>query len=170
MKKRPVFITIIAILSVISGISILIIQFASNFGSRLNGIYSQFELTAIVLVFSFLALVYIISGIGILLRKKWGWFFGGYMYAFNICRYIIGVVSAYVLYPEIAKSSKVTEVVGRVIISSLVLMYFFSDGILEYFDLDITKKRYYLIRVIAAAVLTIVVRDIGGIILKNVFF
>jgi len=92
------------------------------------------------------------------------------MYAFNICRYIIGVVSAYVLYPEIAKSSKVTEVVGRVIISSLVLMYFFSDGILEYFDLDITKKRYYLIRVIAATVLTIVVRDIGGIILKNVFF
>lgn len=134
MKKKPIGITILSILALISGVLIVSqAMHARNFNALL------------VVSVLFVGILAISSGIGMLLGKRWGWWLGTFYYVYAILRYLNTIFAGFRIavqsqnsIPEIG--NHITEYGIRIVIHSLILLYFFKDDVKEYFNVSHYSK------------------------------
>jgi len=171
MKKRPGFITLVAVLYVFSGIGILGMQIWSliNQPELANSIgVSSFLLTTVI---TFMGIIILIAGIGMFKGERWGWFVSLYYQAFNIGRNALAGVYIFMSRDELifagANLSKhYIKFSGRVLIGVAILYYFVSGPVMEYFEINQSKKISYVMKTIGIVILTLIIRDVSSFILN----
>jgi|SRR3989339_995066 len=149
MNKRPVILTILAILHVAGGalafiaIPILVVVYQykkeeapENFSSIV------FLLLVSILLLAILALV---SGIGMLRRKKWGWWVGVLYSIYGIVRNVSALITMSGFGADFEEPPKGMEYYYfkhsfRVLVYALIVLYFFRGSVLEYFGLKQQSK------------------------------
>ena len=139
MKKRPLGITILAILNIAGGIilfvgQVLMIGFLDELPSL--GISSPAAMISVAV----LAILALVSGIGMWLGRSWGWWLGAFYYVYGIVRNLNGVISLSGFSDEFGAPSQGIETYyirfgARVVFYSLILVYLFRGNILEHFGL-----------------------------------
>jgi len=164
--KRPLFITVLALLHIIGGgvfflMAIIGIFFPdySHVSTFLLDDYllqlgqTSWVLSAVYLVSSSLGFI---SGIGMLLGSKWfGWYLGTLYYAYNLFRnfnvfFLAGNVFQFLPH-EILSTVQNPEyyfyqTILRIVIYSVIYIYFFTKNIEKYFKMD-TDKKFIIIAV-----------------------
>lgn len=156
MKKRPIGLTIIAAISIISGISLLASQFYRLFSSTVidSSIITSTVVVKPLLIAS--ALIYIISGIGIILAKKWAWILGIFNYGLEILKNIAGFFYFATVYSGIVEINMIIPTIAFlvwIIFLTIIVIYLLSQGVLEYFEVSNKEKKYYLIRIVSIVII-----------------
>jgi hypothetical protein len=106
----------------------------------------------------FFAFVAVVSGIGLFVGAKWGWWLGGFHWSSRICREVLIPISATLLADQSVSSMSddrfyFSKVSGALAIQSLILLYMFQRSVLEYFGLGSLRKVWALIKIVGAALL-----------------
>lgn len=146
MNKRPTILTILSILYIAGGVlgliiaPILIVLYLCN-KAELPFIT---PLTIIISIF-LLSILALTSGIGILKRKKWGWWLGALYYAYSVLRHIYTIIVLPGLVETFGEPPKGIEHYYlkhgfRGLLHLLILLYFFRKSVLEYFELEQQSK------------------------------
>lgn len=154
MVKRPIGITLLSVLLIITGLAFIGIQLI--FSNKINEVFSGFGINSITTILSllFLGISSLVAGIGMIIRKKWGWWLGAFYFVYAIFRYINVIVMAFSLEEELQNSSRgiayyVFQNSIKIIVHFLIFLYFFSNNVLEYFKLEnYSKKQGILIFVV----------------------
>lgn len=148
--KRPVGITILAILFLVGGIGIvalgvgLFLFLPSDDGGidRVLDVLGANRLS-LFLGFGVLAALGIAGGVGMLRGAAWGWWIGGFYSVYAIARNAMAALAL----PEIAESAAALgepdpdltkhyiKFIGRVVINLLLVLYFYRLKVLSYFGL-----------------------------------
>lgn len=155
--SKPIFLFVLAVLSLISGVGILVL-FISNFDKLNNVVGSSigptFGISLHVLIFSILVIVVLALGFGLgtFLRKKWGWWFGSVYFLSSIVRYSNAIFTIRCMAEDFGASPEeinkhVTKFVIRIIINSLCLAYYFKPNVLYYFWLENSSKKGLLLKI-----------------------
>lgn len=157
MQKRPLGITILSILSILSGLGVLILQILYN--ETLVQLMNEFEFSSMILVISvtFLALTSLISGVGMFLGKKWGWWLGAFCIIYAIIRNANALISIFNMTDYIESSTKglkyyLTKHIGRIITNGLVFTYFFKNNVMEYFRIKHYSKYKVALQLIVTGI------------------
>ena len=134
--SRPRNISILAILSFILGLIIL--------GGNLTRISNTY---GIAIFFSSLifALLYLAAGIGMWLGKKWGWWAGTFSYMlmlYNNVETILLLSTPAKIYSISVNKIAInkSEYISGAVVLFLLLLYFFSEDVLKYFELETMPK------------------------------
>lgn len=162
-NKRPIFITILALLHIIGGGFFLVLAIMSFFPagrfSLLDFFFSDLlNLSGSPLVFSVAYLAAsalgFVSGLGMFFGLKWGWYLGTFYYAYNIFRNVNAIFLISNVIP-ILPHEVLTSVpdpryesmkyIIRILIYSLIYGLFFLPQIKRYFSLNPVYSRYFLI-------------------------
>lgn len=137
-KDRPTGISILAVLYLIGGASVLAAQiFLSGLitkGASAIGVSNVHAM----LGFAFLGTIGVVSAIGMWTGKKWGWWLGAFYLFYSVARN----AEAFLMIPTLLESLGMPEGGvtkhyvkhgGRVIIHSLLILYFFKSSVVDYF-------------------------------------
>jgi len=155
-KKRPVGISILAVLNIVGGVLgaivgiFLVIQLGKNpevqQGLAMIGLPPALLKVAYFLIFG----LAIASGIGMWKGRKWGWYLGSFSYMYSIVRNANALVTLPLLMNSIPPedlanmdrdpSYYYVKHGSRVIVSFLVYLYFFKGNVREFFSLTEQKK------------------------------
>lgn len=140
MNKRPTGITILSILALTGGIGMILTQII--FHSNLYDLSTDLGISSIVLFLSVLSLglLSISSGIGMWLGKKWGWWLGTFYYVYAVLRYVNSIItitntSDHLEYSAHGIENYIIKHMVRIVIHTLIFLYFFKDNVMEYFNL-----------------------------------
>lgn len=145
---RPFGIRILSPLHVIAGVLLLLIPVTSHLvgkSDEFGPVGFTALLTISVIVIGVLSVG---SGIGMWLRTRWGWKLGTAYYIYAIIRY----VHALSLYPQLLGGQNIPQqaiavlyakMLGRILISSLMLCYFFKYSVLAYFGLHESRQKVF---------------------------
>ncbi len=168
MHKRPTGISVLAILFVISGTGILILQilFVRRFGevSEMIGVSPWYYYLSV----GYLGLLYLFSGILMWKGDRRGWWLGAYSQLYGILRSanvlltIPSLIEQYGM-PSADISTHYTKHLIRIVLYLLIFLYFYKTNVLAYFGLtgiSRAKSAAYLIGVI---VVTAVIGMVGSL-------
>ena len=147
-SNQPTGVTILAVLHLIGGILLFVMQFAliANMADAATALQtigmSPYLLIAGVM---FLSVITIGSGAGMIVGAKWGWWLGAFYYVYSIFRNgsaILGVIS---LADQIEDGTRgvnhyLFKHGARIVVNALLLLYFFKENVLEYFNLSSVSK------------------------------
>lgn len=157
--RMPVGLKILVALQIIGGTGLLYIFASKMFWNELPAVERDSGFSGIILVVSISFLIFLdfSAAIGAILRKKWGWFFGAFYFAHSIMRYSNTILTATFIADELqATNDELLKVYfkygGRIIVNSLVFLYFFKSNVLEYFDIISTKKARLILLVAGSAI------------------
>lgn len=163
-NNRPTFITIMAVLSLISGVAILGIQLMGL--SKFDELLSSFDvmIIAIYIVVFLLGILSLSSGIGMLKGYRWGWYLGTFNHIFSIIRNAVAFVYLAINYETFnGLEGNVTRAFikhgVRVALWSWIAIYFFNEKVFDYFKLDFSKRKVFAIKIIVISILLIIIRD-----------
>jgi len=143
---RPLGVKILSPLHIMTGVLLLFILVISQLmgkGDKTIPVGFTTQVTISVIVIGILSVG---SGIGMWLRARWGWKLGTAYHIYAICRY----VNALTLYPQLLGGQNIPQqtmamlyakVLSRILISSLILGYFFKQNVLSYFGLHESKQK-----------------------------
>lgn len=145
--KRPIGITILAVLYFLSGLAILGMQVA--FYRQLNEGLGNVGVSAVVaqLGILFLAALGLAAGTGMWLAKRWGWWLGAFYLTYSVARSINALIALPGLLEAVGGSAGsgakyYIKYGGRVVIHSLICWYFFTPKVEAYFGVaDISRKK-----------------------------
>ena len=149
-KDRPVGISILAVLHFIGGIALIIaligvavtVKEDSRAADALRDLGAPVAL--LCAAFAFLAVVSFASAVGMWSGHRWGWYLGSFYYAYAITRNISALWNIDALFQAIPQepggmahgiSYYYMKFGVRLVISSLLYLYFFKDNVREYFGL-----------------------------------
>ena len=145
MRKRPVGISILAVLSLVGGIGILILQFV--FFDLLQEGFSQIGVSknASVVNISILGGWAIAGGVGLWFGKNWGWWLGVLYLSYSVLRNAYATVAISDLVSQFPEqninATKYYVTHGlRVVVHSLIVLYYFRENVLDYFGLESSNK------------------------------
>jgi predicted small integral membrane protein len=154
-KDRPVGISILSVLHFIGGIGAIAMaafflvmlqkpQFAEKFSAI--GIPVPLLVAAIV----FLGVLGLASSVGMWRGARWGWYLGSFYYAYSILLNVNALLSIGNLFRSFppdehanmthSPSFQYTKFAVRLLISTLIYLYFFKDNVREYFGLHDSKR------------------------------
>lgn len=130
-RKRPLPILIFAVFHVVGGISILSMLFNS-------GIITGFLFFSLF----FLGLLTLFSGIGMWLGKVWGWWVGAFYYLYAVARSLNVLFLLKIGDQGIEMTGKYyIKYGGKMLISLLILAYFFHPKVRKYFFVEGKSKK-----------------------------
>lgn len=138
MNKRPVGVTILAVLNLLGGLALLLMQTIlwNKLGEGLQsiGISSAVGFAALV----FLGVLGVSAGIGMLTGKRWGWWVGAFCLCYSVARNLNALIMIPSLVeqhgaPDASVAKFYVKFAGRAIINSLLALYFFKANVVEYF-------------------------------------
>ncbi len=141
MRKRPIGVSILAVLYIIGGIGVLGIQLFM--GGALAQAFNLIGISSISAVISilFLGILGIAAGIGMWSGKKWGWWLGAFYLMYSVERNINALIIIPCLVeqfgtPESGLVKYYIKHGGRIILHSLLVLYFFKSNVEAYFQVD----------------------------------
>jgi hypothetical protein len=141
MRKRPIGISILAVLYIIGGIGVLGIQLFM--GGVLTQAFNLIGISSISAVISllFLGILGLAAGIGMWLGKKWGWWLGAFYLMYSVARNINALIIIPNLVeqfgtPESGLAKYYIKHCGRIILHSLLVLYFFKSNVEVYFQVE----------------------------------
>ena len=161
-RHRPAGISILAIINVISGISVILFQILLS--GVLQFFVHQLDFSTALLIISLLlvAALDLMSGAGLWLGKKWGWWTGAFVYVINInrtARILIEMVSIAMTYTAVDSGFDINLYLIRYTIQALVqimvLLYLFTGNVLKYFELEDLPK-WKIMLMMAGAILFLI--------------
>lgn len=134
---RPTLITILAILNILGGLSVFITQLVAWGNLKQAAIQSSISITQLLLGFIFLAVLSVSSGIGMWLGQKWGWWLGAFNELYVIPRRINVLLAALSMYSgtEGDELTRIIRSAGQILVSIVLLFYFYRHNVLDYFGL-----------------------------------
>ncbi len=154
--ERPIGITILSLPHLAGGlIGILFVIF---FLPRIQDKPEAFEamikmgIPPVLLLVSivFILVLMCLSGIGLWMRKKWGWFLGSFFYVYSIVRNLNALIVIPSLLSGIspAELSEMTHGPNfyyakygiRAIVHTLIYLYFFKQNVCKHFDLHKNRR------------------------------
>jgi hypothetical protein len=100
----------------------------------------------LVLSVAFLAILYLVSGIGMWRGTRWGWWLGAFSYSYAVARAASGLlfVSGFSGGLEGLTDADYRKLgikfSGRIVVSSLLFLYFFKSTVLAFFGLETLSK------------------------------
>ncbi|HLD35603.1 MAG TPA: hypothetical protein VJC37_02690 [Planctomycetota bacterium] len=144
MNKRPVLLTLLAVIHITGGalaliaIPVLAIIYQYKKVEMPEGLGS-FVLLMVVSVF-LIAILALVSGIGMMIGEKWGWWIGALYYVYSVVRNVHALITMPGLAEDIGEPAKGLEYHyfkhgARILSHVLLLLYFFRGSVLEYFGL-----------------------------------
>lgn len=149
--KRPVGISILAILHIVGGglsciyVLFLIVLFSSNLETQqvFNNLGDSLSLLPP-------AILAVISGIGMWKGRRWGWYLGLFYYVYSIVRNLIPFFTLRLLMNSIPYEEVANLIPGPayyymkygmgIIVHLLIYLYFFKDDVRTFFQLRLSKK------------------------------
>ena len=149
MNKRPVGVSILAVLYVTGGLGTLAIQIL--FSSSLLGAAEFLGVSSLLTMvhFAFLGALGLAAGIGMWTGRKWGWWLGALYLLYSIARdtnalFTISDLVREYGEPEAGATRIYVKHAGRIIVNSLLILYFFKSNVVEYFQVAGigTRKRF----------------------------
>lgn len=157
MNKRPIGISILCILNFLGGVGglvgILVMQvFFGNLLEQLSDLLGVSS-TFITIYLVFLMSLSIISAIGMWIRKRWGWWLAASYYPYAVVRTGYHIFIVLGMSEQLVNSSRgvnyyLTMDIIKIIIGSIVFLYFFKNTVRKYFKLtNISKRKAILILV-----------------------
>lgn len=139
MPKRPKGITILSIVMILSGLSMLVV--VALFGRSAGDTVVDFVDPAVLLTFSILVGgCSLAAGIGMWTGKKWGYWLTVIFLAYTIVAALSGFLKVDALAAQFSATdaqimTQKVKFVGRIITTGLVLSYlFFRNSVKEYFQ------------------------------------
>lgn len=167
MKKRPGFLSLLAIMSILSGLAILCMEVWVTV-NRIDP-SSALGVSPILLniVIGFMGIVALLSGVGMIKGRPWGWFAGVYYQIFNIGRNFLAFLYLFLsrgIYQAegIDLGYQYAKFSVRILFSVMILYYFASEKLMDYFEIDQSKKKTHIIKLIGVGILTFIIRDSAG--------
>lgn len=155
--KRPVGISILALLYFVGGIGILGLQivFHRQLADGLGSIGAS-VVVAYVGIF-FLAAIGIAAGIGMWLGKTWGWWLGAFYLTYSVARSISALFSLPGLIEAVGEPSggagrHYFKFGGRIVVHSLICWYFFTPKVEGYFGVAGVPRKKRLAGLVSATV------------------
>ncbi len=153
--KRPVGITILAVLYLIGGVAVLGLQLAM--APKLIAGFERSGIPAIQahVALGFLGMLGVAGGVGMIRGKPWGWWLGAFYLTYSVAR----SAHALLLLPRIAAQFNASADLlaphyvkfgGRIVVHSLICWYFFTSGVEEFFAVAGTPRWKRLVLLIAA--------------------
>ena len=134
-RKRPIGISILAVLNIAFGILGAIYTVGLTiFGSPL-----AFRIVTAVFIFG----LAIASGIGMWNGRKWGWYLGSFWYMYSIVRNAIALLLLIFVPPEELSNTGAHPpyyYFGRLIVFFLLYLYLFKGNVRDFFSLPEQKK------------------------------
>ena len=146
-RKRPLGVSILAVLEVISAISLVAMQVA--WGDTLSTVSVETTGSAFAGYYSMAvyAISGMIAGVGMWLGKRWGWWAGTFGLMLGVLRNaktllaIPGIVQQYGLTLDESLSAYF-KYGSRVVVQPLWFLYYFKGNVLGYFGLkDLSKAK-----------------------------
>jgi hypothetical protein len=157
--KRPVGVIVIAILGLAGGLIVVcrrILMLADVYldadgpliiaNSYIVGVFN--ELT--------LSLFAILSGVGLLVDGRRGWWLGAIYWAWRACRQALAVGLVLLNQPSNSTSNdndQISRMIASLVIGSLILLYIFTARVLDYFGISSKTKRDSFIVTIGIGIL-----------------
>lgn len=148
MKDRPTGVTILAVLHLIGGVLLLFGQVVllANLDRVSQGLDAVgIPPALLVMGVMLLAGIALVSGIGMWLGTRWGWWCAAFYYVYSVARH----ANAFVMVSDLADGLEggsrgpgyyYAKFGGRVVIHLLLLLYFFKDNVVEYFEVQDQHK------------------------------
>ena len=160
-QQRPTGVLILAVLHIV-GICLGTVMFLVPFvqPDQLPNNFEEMGISIwkIILNMAIIGFLILFSGIGMLLGKKWGWYFAAYYYLNSLLRsgYTLLIIEQIYIHldpadPEIQQAY--TKYGGRFVIQLLLLLYLFRDNVLTFFGLQTKRKYVSLAGIIAICIL-----------------
>ncbi|EMI47185.1 putative membrane protein [Rhodopirellula sp. SWK7] len=146
--ERPVGVSVLAVLHILGGLVLFGVQFLMF--ARLDSMEESLRAMGIppVLVIvgvMFLSVLTIASGIGMWMGTRWGWWLAAFYYVYGVLRNASALYTVVSMADQLEGTARGPEFYMikhsvRIVIQSLLLMYFFKGNVLDYFDLSTLKK------------------------------
>lgn len=145
MKKRPIGISILAVLGVIGGVAILVMQafIAKHYGAAAE--HTGVSAISMLVNLIVLGIWGLLSGIGMWIGKKWGWWLGATYISYSVLRNLNALLTISEIVAQnpdqsIDATKYYIKHIGRVIIHSLIACYYFKANVLEFFGYPIERR------------------------------
>lgn len=161
-RKRPLGITIFAVLHLVGGVAYLLILIAAperimQAGNDVG--FSGYDLGAGM---AYLTIMLLGSAYGMWHGKHWGWWLAAYYYTYAIARYanIIVYVSGMEKTTEIAAAEVSRQIIrrsGQIVTHLAVIIYFFTKRVIEYYNFKKFSRLEAAVILIISAVLTVAI-------------
>lgn len=153
--KRPVGITILALLYFVGGLGLLALQVV--FHRQLAEGLGSIGATAVVafLGIFFLAAIGIAAGIGMWLGKSWGWWLGAFYLTYSVARSISALITLPGLLEAAGESAAsgakhYVKFGGRIVVHSAICWYFFTPKVEAYFGVAAISRKKRLAGLVTA--------------------
>ena len=148
-KKRPIGISILSWLHILGGAAgaAIVVAFLPGMWNTpealgvLNAIGIPPALLLLAIVF--LLILACLSGVGMWMGKRWGWFLGSFYYAYSVVRNIIALAAIPGLLGALSSEELAEATHGpgyyyakhgtRVVVHALLYLYFFKSNVRAYF-------------------------------------
>lgn len=169
IRDRPLGVTILSILHVLGGLMMLPLLAALFANSEeaqkpLQELGLPFEL--LVAGMCFLAISSLLSGVGLFLGRKWGWWLAAFYYVYSIVRHGNALLLTYELAELDGGGGRGigyhrAKFVARIVVAVLVLVYLFRGRVLDYFRFEPGGKLKRLGIVIGVCILMVFLFSAG---------
>lgn len=164
MNKRPTGISILAVLYLLGSLVLLAFQLilADPLSSAVEplGVSNLYAMVAI----GFLGVFGIVAAVGMWTGKKWGWWLGALYLFYSVFRnantlWIIPDIVREFGEPEGGVTRYYIKHGGRIIVGSLLILYFFKFNVVKYFQVDGVGpwKRFFLLIVMTIGIVAVLV-------------
>jgi len=156
MKKRPILVSILAVLSIIAGIpsALICLIFLLIRDEMITGIPMDGTLLDLLLLSLFVfSVISLAAGIGIWNGKKWGW----WLVQFSSVYYILRSFSMFK--QEITEETYLRTAIS--ILDIFLLWYFFRPNVLAYFNMQKIKKIKALLILIGIYIAFMILHQLG---------
>lgn len=120
--------------------------------------------------FTFLAVLALGSGVGMWLGTKWGWWLSTFYYMYSVFRNACALWMVISIGDQLQGEPRGIEYHmikhgGRVVVHSLLFLYFFKGNVLEYFDVTSLRKWKAVGILIGICIALIVANSVAAMIL-----
>jgi hypothetical protein len=113
---------------------------------KIQDFMSVFGIPAAALVagVAFLGVLALIAAVGMWRGKRWGWWLGAFYYSYSVARAAAGLAFVYFVVEQLDGDAAPTgadlfrakaKLIGRIVVSSLLFLYFFKANVRDYFTL-----------------------------------
>lgn len=145
MHKRPTGITIMASFIIFGGLGLAIMLFANYLDINHTNARSNIHVAFLNIIILFVVCIYLATGIGMLLHKKWGWYLGCLLSMNAILNDIYELIGDLRSYKFIELGY---DILFGLFFSIFLFKYFFEKKVLIFFNLANLSK-WKLIAILA---------------------
>lgn len=154
--NRPVGVAILAWLGMIGGvlgfIGVLVLLVVIPRVPAASGVLrmSGMPLLLVAVVVSFILVLAFVSGAGMWMGRKWGWFAGSFLYMYSVVRNLHGLLVLPGIFESVGSEglAEMSHEPGyyyvkyglRAIVQGLIYLYFFKQNVRDYFQISEARK------------------------------